>query len=422
MQISVTRDKYKGHSASPWLVVVPRRLSPSGKRLFRRFATKADATAFSQMLTRQVRAEGERPLAAVPADLAADAAEAASLLAGSGLTLAQAARAYLAVCRGGAVANAPYHFSGGAGAAEAPAMPSAPLPTVGEAYATMCESKAHLSEATQKTRITTFKRLFRQNPGLADTPLAACTPQFLQGVLEVSGNTPVVWNTCHQHLNTLFNWAIRKQLLHGTNPMLPIDRKHYEEKEITALHPADLRALFAACRPATPLEQEGPAAYDLTGLRAYVAICAFAGVRPTECERLTWADVNLEENILSVRARKSKTGGTRHIPLHPTLRAWLQACMPADPSPTAHITSPKNLKFRTQILHDRAGFGPHKPWQQDVLRHSFATYSLKAGIGTQDELRWAMGHTGHRLLHTRYMHLAGITRSMAEDWWQILPE
>ena len=389
MQISVTRDKYKGHAASPWLVVVPRRLSPSGKRLYRRFATKAEAHAFTQILTRKVRAEGERPLAAIPADLAADAAEAAQLLAGSGLTLAQAARAYLAVSKGGAVANAPYHTAGGAGAAGMPGMPGAPLPTVGEAYATMCESKAHLSPSTQKSRTTTFKRLFRQNPELADTPLAACTPQFLQSVLETSGNTPVNWNTCHQHLSTLFNWALRKQLFHGQNPMLPIDRKHYQEKEITALPPADLRALFAACRPATQQERDAGDAYDLTALRPYIAICAFAGVRPTECSRLRWQDVNLEENILSIRATQAKTGGTRHILLHPTLRA---------------------------------GFGADKPWQQDVLRHSFATYYLKASIGTQDELRWAMGHTGHRLIATRYMNMAGITRAMATEWWQILPE
>ena len=422
MQISVTRDKYKGHAASPWLVVVPRRLSPSGKRLYRRFATKAEAHAFTQILTRKVRAEGERPLAAIPADLAADAAEAAQLLAGTGLTLAQAARAYLAVTKGGAVANALYHTAGGAGAAGMPGMPSAPLPTVGEAYATMCESKAHLSPSTQKSRTTAFKRLFRQNPGLADTPLAACTPQFLQSVLETSGNTPVNWNTCHQHLSTLFNWALRKQLFHGTNPMLPIDRKHYREKEITALPPTDLRALFAACRPATPQERADGDSYDLTALRPYIAICAFAGVRPTECSRLRWQDINLEENILSVRAANSKTGGTRHIHLHPTLRAWLTACMPANPQPTAHITSPVNLPIRTKRLHLRAGFGTHKPWQQDVLRHSFATYFLKAALGTQDDLRWAMGHTGHKLIATRYMNMAGITRAMAAEWWQILPE
>ncbi|MBQ7024228.1 MAG: site-specific integrase [Akkermansia sp.] len=422
MQLSVTRDRYKGHAASPWLVVVPRRLSPSGKRVFRRFATKAAAANFAQMLTRQVRAEGERPLAAIPADLAADAAEAAHLLAGTGLTLTQAARAYLAVSRGGAVANAPYDIDGGAGAPGIPATPGATLPTVGEAYASMCESKAHLSAATQKSRTTAFKRLFRQNPGLADTPLAACTPAFLQSVLETSGNTPVNWNACHQQLSTLFNWALRKQLYHGQNPMLPIDRKHYQEKEITALPPADLRALFAACRPATPQERASGDAYDLTALRAYVAICAFAGVRPTECSRLRWQDVNLEENILSVRAANSKTGGTRHIPLHPTLRAWLTACMPADPQPTAPITSPVNLPLRTKHLHLRAGFGPHKPWQQDVLRHSFATYFLKAALGTQDDLRWAMGHTGHRLIATRYMNMAGITRAMATEWWQILPE
>ena len=69
------------------------------------------------MLTRQVRAEGEKPLAAVPADLAADATEAAQLLAGTGLTLTQAVRIFLAGSRAGGVANVPFVQTGGAGAA-----------------------------------------------------------------------------------------------------------------------------------------------------------------------------------------------------------------------------------------------------------------------------------------------------------------
>ncbi|MBR1997820.1 MAG: hypothetical protein IJ993_05350 [Akkermansia sp.] len=41
--------------------------------------------------------------------------------------------------------------------------------------------------------------------------------------------------------------------------------------------------------------------------------------------RLRWQDVDFEDSIISIRARNSKTGGARHIELHPTLAAWLHA-------------------------------------------------------------------------------------------------
>lgn len=58
---------------------------------------------------------------------------------------------------------------------------------------------------------------------------------------------------------------------------------------------------------------------DTTGLHPYIALCAFAGIRPTECTRLRWQDVDFEDSIISIRARNSKTGGARHIELPPTL-------------------------------------------------------------------------------------------------------
>ena len=53
----------------------------------------------------------------------------------------------------------------------------------------------------------------------------------------------------------------------------------------------------------------------------YVALCLFAGVRPAETAKLTWA--NLSAGYVEVTAHASKTRRRRLVPIAPNLAAWL---------------------------------------------------------------------------------------------------
>ncbi|MBR3695893.1 MAG: hypothetical protein IKL98_06595, partial [Akkermansia sp.] len=77
--------------------------------------------------------------------------------------------------------------------------------------------------------------------------------------------------------------------------------------------------------------------------------------------RLRWEDINFEDSIISIRASNSKTGGARHIELHPTLAAWLHAYRPPDAHPTDLITPRTQLKWRLRALRTRAGYSPANP-------------------------------------------------------------
>lgn len=437
MQLTVTKDTYKGHARSPWLVVVPRRLSPTGKRQYRRFSTKARAQSFAATLTARVRAQGEQPLAAVAAAVAADATAALALLEGTGLSLTDAVRQLLSSPSPTSVAFEPYLSAGGAGAqgvAQGIAGQAAAAPlTVKATCAIIQSAKKHQATSTQRGRHALMAALFRSCQWLADTALHACTPALIQRALDTTwSHSPHSWNAGRRHLHALFAYAIKRRMVNMQNPVTPLELKRIHEAEITALPPDHLRALFAACRPATPAEiaaaAELPAAErthssaDLTYLRCYIAICAFAGIRPTECSRLTWADIDLEDGIISVRGRQSKTGGTRHIEMHPTLRAWLAVSRPVNALPSDRVTHPACLSRRLSILRRRAGFGAGNPWQSDCLRHSYATYYLKARCGNIHQLQLNMGHRDAQLLYSRYTNMRGTTRAMAESWWQILPE
>ena len=432
MRLSITPDKT--HPRSPWLVVLPARLAPNGKRQYKRFATRNAAAEYIAAVRTAVRRNGEKAMAMMPAALAAEATAALQLLEGSGLSLLDAVKKLLAQLHATAVAlplPIPVEGAGGITATVCQPPPPSDALTVKAASELLMASKAHQSVATVKARRYTFMAIFRANPTLADTAMETLTHDHLTAALNATYSTPTCWNTGRSHLHSLFSFAIRRRLVRMENPADALELRHVTENEITALPPAQLRALFAACRPATAADiaaakdrcsqEKRIARRDLTHLRPYIALCAFAGIRPTECKKIKWQDIDLEENIISVRIGNAKTGGTRHIELHPTLRAWLIACRPPEAAPTDLITPPKNLHAMLTALRRRAGFSAENPWQNDCLRHSYATYYLKAACGDLARLQLNMGHATAHLLYTRYTNMAGITRAMADEWWQIMP-
>lgn len=107
----------------------------------------------------------------------------------------------------------------------------------------------------------------------------------------------------------------------------------------------------------------------------------------------------------------------------------------ADLSPTLHelaqrvaetkghnsLVTITSRKTRLYALRQRAGYSPANPWPHDCLRHSFASYSIKAGHDL-NQLSADMGHTGFNLLKTRYLNMRGLTRQSATLWWNLTPD
>lgn len=432
MQLSVLKDKY--HPRSPWLVVLPARLSPTGKRQYKRFAARSAAMDYIASVRAEVRRNGEKPMAMLPAAVAADAAAAAALLEGTGLSLCDAVRQLLSVLHGTGVASAQYIPSRGTGNENTATPKTAPRRSDLTLNA-ICEHvdrvKKHQRQSTIRQRHFTVAALIRAVPELKHTPIEALsTPQWQHIFDSVWKHSPQCFNSGRRIIHALYSFAIRRQLIPPHNPITAIDFQYVKEAEINALPPAELCALFAAARPTNSTDEKLSTTCkkvkralkaDLTYLRPYIALCAFAGIRPTECARLTWQDVDMEDGVISVRHASSKTGGQRHIQMHPTLRAWLETYRPPDAAPTDKITDNKNLAIRLTALHARAGFNADHPWQNDVLRHSYATYYLKNQCGDLTQLQLNMGHRSAMLLYTRYTNMAGVTRDMAANWWTITP-
>jgi integrase len=61
-------------------------------------------------------------------------------------------------------------------------------------------------------------------------------------------------------------------------------------------------------------------------LAPYVALCLFAGLRPdSEAERISWAQINLDDRQITIEPQMTKTGIPRTIAIDDTLLAWLKA-------------------------------------------------------------------------------------------------
>lgn len=390
-----------------WLLVTPAALSPTGKRRQQAFKTEKEAKA-ALKAAEAARAALGTNMKHVVTDLAEQARwmRDREQAAEAGLSTSSAV-AFAAQC----VAE----FGGLEKAlelarwAKGRAMQAWPDISLADALVEFREACSDMSEVTQARRLYAHNRFMKYAFELCmNTYLHQLNVQLASDILGALQLTPNGWNQFVKELKALCSWAMDRGYIDpDRHPLRGLKLRQVHEQEITCLTPAELtRLLRTAC------------AKNRLPEALHTVLGAFAGIRPTEARRLTWAAVGVEEDIISVRNIHAKTGGTRHITLRPVLRAWLDYLAPvASRKPGAVIAqgvTPNSLRD----YHKEAGF---TQWKQDVLRHSFASYSLKAGTSLSD-LQNDMGHVGLHLLKTRYLNMHGLTAASAAEWWQLTPE
>ncbi len=145
-------------------------------------------------------------------------------------------------------------------------------------------------------------------------------------------------------------------------------------------------------------------------LLPYVAIGAFAGLRRAELERLDWADVHFDADLIEVTAQKSKTARRRFVKIQPNLREWL---LPVRKH-TGKVT-PDNFPKQLDAARAAAGIAE---WPDNALRHSFASYHL-AHFNNSAALALEMGHTDSGMIFNHYRQL--VRPKDAERYWNITP-
>lgn len=260
------------------------------------------------------------------------------------------------------------------------------------------------SERTLREINNISDKLMSKYPKLAETPIKSITVEDCRKMLEETSASPLQFNKARIILHALFKCAMKHQWC-SSNPIDSIEKKIVQEREVIPLTIKEIKRLtdtaktkkFEVCMPA-------------------LGLMLWAGIRPAEVSRLQWEDIDWQEKVIVMRSRHTKTGGCRHVTIHPVLMTWLKQIKNVK-SKTGKIC-PSNWDKLWKELRRAAGF---KKWQQDVLRHTYASYYIKYWHNLS-RLQEEMGHRSSELLRTRYVSYRGITRASARQFWNFFKQ
>lgn len=231
------------------------------------------------------------------------------------------------------------------------------------------------------------RRLLKRCQGLAKRRIRSLSPQECAAYLHEAFTTPRQFTKAKAVLSAVFSTAQR----HGwcaENPVRLVECPRLVEQRITVLTSAEIDQVLQAA-----------AEYDHGSCLPAVGLMLYAGIRPHEVARLTWAQIDLENKAVIIEARHSKTGGARQVTIHPPLCHLLKQHQ----KPDSQFICPSGWTLRWRRLHRLLTFH----WVPDVLRHTFATYHLKQ-FRSYTALQYETGHRSSTLLRTRYVNFSGL--------------
>ena len=201
-------------------------------------------------------------------------------------------------------------------------------------------------------------------------------------------------------LNAFFVWLIQRKLM-TENPLASIKLRHPEYKDKRALEIEEVHRIFTA------VTLHSKTSLILKRDTAMVALLFFCGLRLGEFISLHVTDVDLEKQLLTVRAKTSKSKKTRYVPIHPTAMLHLQE----------YIKERNKKGFKTELLfvasnNDR-GLSRHglKHWVKRLsklsgikfhlhrFRHAFAC-NLAKNNANIIKIQKLMGHADPRMTST----------------------
>jgi integrase len=246
-------------------------------------------------------------------------------------------------------------------------------------------------------------------PTLGDVPLARIGPldvERLRKRMTDAKRAPASVLYAFAVVRRAFNHARSVGAVAGDNPVGRVKLPRFDNARLRALTPNEARTLLAAVRARSELVYEA----SLLSLTA--------GLRAGEVFGLTWADVDLQRGLLTIRDPKS--GRNRAAFLTGEASAMLKAKTrgaPSDPVLPRRGGGPINsvsVTFARTVADLGLNEGMTDRRQRvtfHTLRHTFATILAESGAGLQT----IADLLGHRTLTMarRYSHLTDATRREA---------
>ncbi len=250
---------------------------------------------------------------------------------------------------------------------------------------------------TRKDFGQTMRRFFRKCPGLSHRRVRSIRSEECEQWINQAFDTPSQRKKARAALSCVFSIALRRRWC-DENPVHSVPIPSIKEKSIQILTMPQIESLLSS------------AVHYKDGIcMAAVSIMLYAGVRPHEVARLTWAQVHVDAGVICILPQHSKTGGARQVTLRPPLIRLLRKArkmLPPQSVSSTELVCPHNWRRHWAGVRRAAGWSSDGvPWQPDVLRHTFASHHL-AAFHNYNELQVEMGHRDSALLRTRYLSLS----------------
>ena len=367
-----------------WLVNIPGSLSDTARFRRRYFKTRDEAKAECQRL-KEIR-DGQRGIAAdISIGAAEDATRAQEMLAGHDVTLAQVAAFYIK-----------HHDA------------RSKVPILRDAWAA---AVVHRKNHRPRT-LADFRAWEKALPEwFMDMNCYDIDGDSIKKALNETTTGATRWANGKRNISAVMGDLVKLKKLEGNPAKLMLTQRTEEvDDEVVIYTPDELKALFVACIDYPMGERDRLCA----GCSIPFAFMAFAGIRPEEITKLTWADVSLELRNIRIGAHIAKKLYRRNVRINHTLAAWI-ATVPEEKRKGK--IAPGRWRYKAAKVRTKAGIDGRE--KQDALRHSFGTYLL-ATENDLDALKSDMGHATIGVFFEHY-HKA-VTKAEALPYWQILPE
>jgi len=144
-----------------------------------------------------------------------------------------------------------------------------------------------------------------------------------------------------------------------------------------------------------------------------LTVLFFAGIRPHEMMRLSWAQIDTTARLIRLTGEQTKTRTMRNVDLSDNAVAWLTARRG-----TGLIVPSRTAYRRMQVkLMEACGLAD---WPTDVARHTFATMHYNAHQNAATTMA-QLGHFGNP--QTFVTHYKGVQAPAADvaAFWRIMP-
>ena len=239
-------------------------------------------------------------------------------------------------------------------------------------------------------------------PVLADKPLKDIAPIHLERIkknMAEAGRAPRSATYCLAVVRQLFNFARDHDLFAGQNPVTKVKKPSADNRRVRFLTHDEADRLLDA------LAERSPQVHDQALLSLH------CGLRAGEIFALTWADVDLDRGVLTLRDTKS--GKTRAALMTDAVSVMLAARKRGAPNELVFPARGGGKIIQVSDAFDRTvralglNAGVEDARQKVVfhsLRHTFASWLVEQGVDIY-VVKELMGH-GNLSMTERYSHLS----------------